>query len=189
MRTLEPSRPIRRYTLAARLIHWIMAVGFVFMWLCGYVMSELVEDDSPLQETLVGLHVSVGLTLAALLVIRLVTRWLHPPPPLPPQFPRSERVASRWVHIALYVLPAGTVAAGWLETDLGGHGVAWFGLLEVPQVIPDSEGTEALYEEIHLLLAYGFLALALVHFAAVVKHRWYDRRDVLSRMSLRRLAE
>lgn len=73
-------------------------MGFVFMWLCGYARSGLVNDDSPLEETLVSLHESVGLTMAGLLLIRLVTRWLHPPPP---QFPRSERGASHWVHVAL----------------------------------------------------------------------------------------
>ena len=60
-----------RYHLAARLMHWIMVVGFVFMWGCGYAMTSLVEDDSPLEEFLFDLHISVGVTLLALLVLRI----------------------------------------------------------------------------------------------------------------------
>ena len=46
-----------RYHPAARLIHWAMALGFVFMWGCGYAMTTLVEDDSPLEEFLFDLHI------------------------------------------------------------------------------------------------------------------------------------
>ena len=49
-----------RYHVSARLIHWIMAVGFVFMWGCGYAMTTLVAEDSPLEEFLFDLHISVG---------------------------------------------------------------------------------------------------------------------------------
>ena len=60
-----------RYHLAARLMHWIMAAGFVFMWGCGYAMTTLVEDDSSLEELLFDLHISVGVTLLALLAARI----------------------------------------------------------------------------------------------------------------------
>ena len=56
-----------RYHLSARMIHWGMAAGFVFMWACGYAMTTLVEDDSPLEEFLFDLHISTGVTLLALL--------------------------------------------------------------------------------------------------------------------------
>ena len=71
-----------RYHLTARLMHWIMALGFVFMWACGYAMTSLVEDDSPLEELLFDLHISVGVTLLALLVLRIAIRLVHRPPPL-----------------------------------------------------------------------------------------------------------
>ena len=68
-----------RYHLAARLMHWIMALGFVFMWGCGYSMTTLVEDDSPLEEFLFDLHISIGVTLLALLVVRIAVRLVHAP--------------------------------------------------------------------------------------------------------------
>ena len=70
----------------ARLIHRVMALGFVFMWGCGYTMTKLVEKDSPLDEFLFDLHISIGvmllglLGLLGLLVLRVAVRLIRPPP-------------------------------------------------------------------------------------------------------------
>lgn len=81
-----------KYSLPARLIHWIMAGGFVFMWGCGYTMTTLVEEDSPLEETLFDLHIPVGVTLLALLIFRVAVRLAYAPPPLPDAVPGVERI-------------------------------------------------------------------------------------------------
>ena len=126
-----------RYHLAARLVHWIMAAGFVFMWGCGYAMTTLVEDDSPLEELLFDLHISVGVTLLALLVARIAIRMIHRPPPLPEAIRGVERTAAHLGHAALYALPALVIAVGWAQIDFGGHGVQWFGV-EMPGVFPET---------------------------------------------------
>ena len=177
-----------RYSLAARLLHWTMAAGFAFMWLCGYAMTTLVEDDSPTQDLLFALHISVGVTLLALLAVRIGTRLARRPPPLPPEIRGVERAGAHAGHALLYALPAAVMAVGWAEVDLGGHGVAWFGI-PMPKVFPtaDAEGGPAdLAELLHRWLAYAMLAVAAVHVAAAAKHRWWDGHDVMDRMSLRR---
>ena len=172
-----------RYHLAARLMHWIMAVGFVFMWGCGYAMTTLVEDDSPLEELLFDLHVSVGVTLLALLVARIAIRLAWRPPPLPDAIRGVERTAAHLGHAALYALPALVIAVGWAQIDFGGHGVDWFGV-EMPQVFPEAgEALGDLAEDVHKWLAYGMLAVAAGHVAAAFKHRWFDGHDVIRRMT------
>ena len=172
-----------RYHLAARLMHWIMAVGFVFMWGCGYAMTTLVEDDSSLEELLFDLHVSVGVTLIALLVARVAIRLFYKPPPLPDVIRGLERRAAHLGHAALYALPALVIAAGWAQIDFGGHGVDWFGV-EMPRIFPETgEGLQDLAEDVHLWLAYGMLAVAAGHVAAAFKHRWFGGHDVIRRMT------
>ena len=117
-----------RYHLAARLNHWIIALGFVVMWGSGYAMTTLVEEDSALQEFLFDLHISIGVTLLALLVLRIAIRLTHRPPPLPTAIRRLERNAAHFGHAALYALPALVIAAGWAETNFSGHTVQWFGV-------------------------------------------------------------
>ena len=172
-----------RYRLSARLMHWLMAVGFVFMWGCGYAMTTLVAEDSPLEEFLFDLHISVGVTLLALLIARIAIRLIHKPPPLPASIRGIERTAAHLGHAALYALPALVIAAGWAETNFGGHTVQWFGV-EMPRIFPETgEALQDLSADVHMWLAYGMLAVAVGHVAAAFKHRWIDGHDVIRRMT------
>ena len=172
-----------RYHIAARLMHWLMAIGFVFMWACGYTMTTLVADDSPLEELLFDLHISVGVTLLVLLVARIAIRLIHKPPPLPDSIQGLERTAAPLGHAALYALPALVIAAGWAETNFGGHAVQWFGV-ELPKVFPETgEDLQNLSETVHRWLAYGMLAVAAGHVAAAFKHNWIDGHDIIRRMT------
>ena len=184
---MESSVDNVRYSLAARAIHWVMAAGFAFMWACGYAMTTLVAEDSPLEELLFGLHISTGVTLLALLAARIGVRLARPPPPLPAAIRPLERTGARLGHAALYALPAAVIAVGWFEVDAGGHGASWFGV-DMPKVFPTMETlggyeVEGTAETVHRWLAYTMLGVAAVHVAAVAKHRWIDRHDVLRRMT------
>lgn len=173
-----------KYHLATRLIHWIMAAGFAFMWGCGYIMTTFVEDDSPLEEFLFDLHISVGVTLLALLVLRIAVRLAITPPALPESIRGMERTAVHLGHAALYALPALVIAAGWAETNFGGHAVQWFGV-DMPGVFPETgEDLQDLSEDMHMWLAYTMLAVAIGHVAAAFKHRWVDGHDVIRRMAI-----
>ena len=173
--------PQARYSLPARVLHWAMAFGFVFMWGCGYVMTTWVKEDSALEELLFDLHISGGVTLIVLLAVRVGVRIANRPPPLPPGLAPWERTGSHLGHAALYALPAVVMALGWAETNLGGYAVQWFGY-GLPTLTAEDEAWSDRAAFLHRWLAYLMLAVALVHVAAVAKHRWVDREDVLRRM-------
>ena len=172
-----------KYALPARAMHWIMAAGFIFMWACGYAMTTLVEDDSPLQEFLFGLHISVGVTLAALLILRVAIRLLNRPPPLPNRIDPFEQGVAYVGHMMLYMLPFVVIVLGWSEVDFGGHEVAWFGVA-IPALLPESETLGNLTETLHMWLAYTMLAAAVGHVLAALKHQWIDGIDILGRMTI-----
>ena len=186
----ENSRPRRpsvistdKYTLPARLLHWIMAVGFVFMWGCGYVMTTPVENDGPTEGLLTGLHISVGVTLVFLLALRVPVRLTNRPPALPNEIPELERMLAHLGHLALYGASALVLCLGWMQVDFGGHTVHWFGLA-MPKVFPGFEAADALIEFLHKWGAYAMPALAAGHVAAAFKHRWIDGHDVIRRMTI-----
>lgn len=179
-----------RYHLSIRVLHWLMALGFLCMWGLGWTMTNVAEDDSPAQEFLFGLHMSVGVTLLVLLILRIAIRLRVGAPPLPEALPRRDRIGARVGHIALYVLPVLIITLGWASRDFGGHGVEWFGL-SLPKIFPTRETLAGLKPgdlaaELHGSLAWTLLALALIHIAAVAKHRWVDGHDVLHRITLGR---
>ena len=161
-----------------------MALGFVFMWGCGYTMTTLVGEDSPLEEFLFDLHISVGVTLLALLVARIAVRVALPAAAAPGLDPGDwSAPAAHLGHAALYALPALVITAGWAETNFGGHVVKWFGV-EMPRVFPETgETLQILSTDVHRWLAYTMLAVAAGHVAAAYKHRWIDGHDVIGRMT------
>ena len=94
-----------------------------------------------------------------------------------------ERKAAHLGHAALYALPVLVIAAGWAETNFGGHAVQWFGV-EMPRIFPETgEALQDLSTDVHMWLAYGMLAAAAGHVAAAFKHRWLDGHDVIRRMT------
>lgn len=177
---MKPTNTENRYTPAVRLLHWLMAASFIFMWACGYAMTTWVAEDSALEELLFDLHISVGVTLLGLMIARCMVRVLNAPPPLPDTIPELERVGALFGHLALYALPFLIIAAGWAETNLEGYTVQWFGY-ELPIVLAEWEPWADTAADLHRWLAYTMLAVAVVHVAAVVKHR-RNGHDVLRRM-------
>ena len=174
-----------RYVLAARLLHWLMAAGFVFMWACGYVMTTWAGEDTPLEELLFDLHISIGVTLAALLVLRIAIRLTHRPPPLPERISGLERHGAHVGHAALYAVPAMVICAGWAETNLGDHTVKWFGA-GLPKVFPTVEAGGDFAQDAHMWLACSMLIMAGGHALAALKHRYLDGHDVIERMTFGR---
>lgn len=75
------------------------------------------------------------------------------------------------------------IAAGWAETNFGGHAVRWFGI-EMPRVFPETgEHVQDLSEDVHMWLAYTMLAVSVGHVAAACQHRWIDREDIIRRIT------
>lgn len=181
-----------RYHALVRWTHWLMAVCFVFMWASGYWMRNQMASDSTAQETLYDLHKSGGVTLIALLIVRLCARSLSQVPDLPSTIHQGERRLAKLGHLGLYVLIALGLVTGWALTDFGGHGVSWFGV-PMPQVFPIREQLfgitlDPLTSTMHAWIAYGLLALVAVHVLAVVKHWRKDRVDLLPRIAVWKIA-
>ncbi len=170
-----------KYSFLARLLHWLMAVGFIFMWTCGYAMTSVVEDDSALEEILFSLHISIGVTLLFLLILRIIVRIASKIPPPVAGLSKLEEIGSHLGHMGLYILPALIIGIGWAETDFGGHGVTWFGI-NMSKIFPTMEtlagfNLETTTATLHMWLAYTMLGLAVIHIAAAIKHR-IDGHDV-----------
>lgn len=177
------------YAYSARLMHWLMAIFFLFMWGSGFIMTMESMEDTPLEESLFSLHISTGVMLVVLMVARIAIRLTHRPPALPDFMPPLEKLGSHLGHLGLYLLPIAVLTIGWAEVDFGGHGVKWFGLA-MPKLFPTMEtyagfNLEETTEVLHRWLAWTTFGLFVLHVMAVIKHRYMDGHDVLYRMSLK----
>ena len=172
--------PIEKLPLPLRVLHWSAATAFTFLFVTGPIMVDLGKDD-PLRRDLFNLHKSVGVIAIILLVLRLTVRLRSVLPPLPSSLQDWEVNLAHWGHRALYALMIITPLVGWADSNLHGRPVKLFGLPLV-KLFPTVEGIGNTPGYVHTVLAYTLLGLVAIHVAAVIKHRYFDRADVLQRI-------
>ena len=168
------------YGIIAQALHWCVAALILMQIALGLYAANLPVSMARLQW--LSYHKSLGLTILALVLLRLVWRWIDAPPPLPDTMARRERRAARVMHGALYVVPVLAMLAGWLYASAAGLSVNWFGLILIPDLIAKNTAIAPLFKELHHGLV-GLLVLLLVgHIAAAARHAFILHDNVAQRM-------
>src|SRR5690348_13879865 len=90
------------YTGTAKLFHWTVAVLLIIQYIVAWTMPEIHRGTIP--ETLINLHLSIGVLIILVMVGRLIWRLTHPAPPPPTNLPAWQLLSSRVTHGALYLL-------------------------------------------------------------------------------------
>ena len=169
-----------RYTKVAIVLHWLIALLIFFAFPLGLYMADL--PLSPRMLKLYSWHKWTGVTVFALVMLRIIWRIGHrPPAPVP--MPRWQARAADAVHYLLYALMVAIPLSGWLMSSAEGHQTVWFGKVPLPDLIGKDEALGDVLGEVHELLNYTMLALFVVHLGAALKHQFIDKDRLLSRMN------
>lgn len=177
---MPPIRDTReRWGLVSILIHWLTVLAILFMGGLGLYMTSLPIGAQKVE--LYALHKSLGISLLALVLFRLLWRLIHPRPALPPM-PRWQRIAAHASHGLLYLLLIAIPLSGWVMNSAANFPLVWFGLIELPAIAAPDPGLRALAGEVHEALYWLLLLIALVHASAALKHHLLDRDHVLRNM-------
>lgn len=172
-------------------LHWLTALLVIGNLAGGHLIDTVMDSADPARKaigpTIVSLHISFGLTILALSLVRLGWRLANPPPPLPAYMTGLERLLTGAVHIGFYTLLLLLPLSGWAMASTGATSgsLAWFGLVSVPP-LPLPRSLHGLFRNGHGLFGWAMLALVALHIGAAVKHRILDRDDLLGRMLPRR---
>lgn len=94
-----------RYTRVAMLLHWAIALLIVFNLISGFFHHDIPK-------AVWAFHVSSGITILALTVIRILWRLTHKPPPYLPMA-TWEQALARTVHFCLYLAMLAAPLTGW----------------------------------------------------------------------------
>lgn len=169
-----------RWGAGARALHWIMAVLIICLGLVGLYMSDL--PNSPQKIKIYAMHKSIGLTVLALLVLRLAWRMADRRPDEVPM-PRWQALAARGVHGLLYVLMFALPLSGWLYNSASGYPLQWFSLFNLPSLSGGADPElKGLAHDIHVYGFYLLVLALLAHIGGALKHHFIDRDDALVRM-------
>ncbi len=168
-----------RYDWVAIGLHWLMVIAIGTTIGIAWSMTDL--PLSPEKFQLYALHKSIGLSILAVAIIRLVWRLTHRPPPPLMTSPEWQRLVAAWTHRALYLLMLLIPLSGIAYNYMAGFPLGWFGLISFPAA-PERAAWKSLAVQIHYWLGWALIALVALHAAAALYHYLVIRDRTLWRM-------
>jgi len=197
------NNPATRYTKTAIVLHWLIALGVLFMLGLGWFMTDLPREGSKssaydlfnlgiytwqLSEEVTprtfyfNLHKSIGVTLLVLIAFRVFWRLTHQPPALISSLKAWEKRLAETAHKVLYVLMIVMPVSGLIMALYSKYGVKWFGIKILPGL--DDKGIREIFMFVHEWIGVAFALLILLHIAGALKHKFINKDETMKRMSM-----
>ncbi len=168
-----------KFTVPSRILHWLTAVLIFAALFIGFVMVNSTAS----YVTLRLVHMTVGVTILVVVIVRIVNRLTHRPPALPATVGRLERLMVVGSELSMYVLLVAQPLVGWAMVSASGTPVVVFGALRLPGIAPVDVAVFSALRETHSVLAYLLVAVVLAHVSAVLLHTITLRDGMLRRMT------
>lgn len=175
------------YGSAARLLHWLTAMGILIMIPLGWIAHRLpydTESQLALKAQLFSAHKTLGIAVLAVALVRIAWALSQPKPaPLHPER-RAETLLAETVHWLLYGSLILVPLSGWIEhAATAGFAPIWWPFGQSLPFVPKSPALAETFATLHFLLQWLLTASVLLHVAGAVKHALIDRDSTLARMS------
>ncbi len=174
-----PRAPLR-WNRFGMLLHWLLALLIIGLATVGLLMDDLPTGS--LKMSVFNLHKSTGITVLALVGLRLVWRLAHRAPPPVAGTPTWQQRIAIATHGILYAMMFVMPISGWIFNSAGNHPFKWYGLFSVPNLTgPDDDLKHSAFA-VHEYGFYVLAALVVLHAAATLKHHFFDKDATLARM-------
>ena len=188
MQQTAPSPAIKKeFDPIAKTFHWLTSLAIVAQLGLGWTMADESLANGPLKLALFQWHKSIGIMILAITLLRLIWRFMNPPPPLPPM-PAWQRWTALLSHWGFYALLIVMPLTGWAMISVSGFKTVLFGVIPLPNLpflsdLPNKANIGEMLVNVHATLAFILAALLVLHINAALKHHFYDRDYVLLRMT------
>lgn len=162
-------------------MHWLLAALIGLQLLFALINAMVYETAPDAAEAAVQAHISLGVLILGLMLLRLALRLTRPVPPLPARMGRATRRLAYATHGAFYVVLIALPVTGWLKFAALGYPVSAFGVLPLPvfDFMPDWARRA---RTAHELLALALGGLLVLHIGAALFHKRLVGMAVLPRM-------
>lgn len=161
-------------------LHWLMVLLLIGVYSCIELKGNFPKG-SDTRGLLSQWHFMLGLSVFALVWLRLLARLIAPTPKIVPAIPQWQAIPAHLMHFALYALMIGAPFAGWLLLSAAGKPIPFFGM-ELPALLaknPDLAKQIKYWHELAGTTGYWLIGL---HAAAGIAHHYIVRDNTLTRM-------
>jgi cytochrome b561 len=168
-----------QYGTTAKVLHWLIVALLMVQYSIGWLMPDLHRNMKP--GAAMTFHISFGIVILVLIVLRFAWRLGHPVAPensLPPW----QRLGSQAVHWLLYALVLATTMTGWLFASFRGWSISFFYLVPMPMLAADNAAAGKTIDGWHQAAEWALLAMIVIHVAAALAHIFIYRDRVMARM-------
>ena len=174
-----------RYGVVARGFHWIIAVLVLVDLALGVIGDQIPRNADTVDwlKTLYSTHKTIGVTVLALAVLRVIWALTQTRPvPLHPDR-RAETLAAETAHWLLYgaifILPL----SGWvMHSAEVGFAPIWWPFGQNLPFVPKSEAVAETAATVHWAASVVLGLTVFAHIGGAMKHTLLDRDGTLARM-------
>src|SRR6266568_5044233 len=171
------TRPLQ-YGTTAKIFHWVIVALLVVQYPIGWLLPDLRGNMKP---PIMTFHVSFGLLILILIVVRFAWRLTHPVAP-ESSLPPWQRLSSEAVHWLLYMLVLATSVTGWLFASFRGWSMSFFYLVPMPMLASDNAAAGKTIDGLHQAMEWALLVVIGIHVAAALVHIFVYRDRIMQRM-------
>jgi cytochrome b561 len=168
-----------QYGTTAKVLHWLVVALLLVQYPIGWLMPDIHRGMKP--GVGMTLHISFGIVILILIVMRLAWRLAHPVA-AESSLPAWQRLASEAVHWLLYVLVLATTITGWVFASFRGWSVSFFYLVPMPMLASNNPAAGKIIDGWHQALEWSLLVVIGIHVAAALAHIFVYRDRIMQRM-------
>lgn len=169
-----------RYGWLSMVLHWLMLALIIAAYIC-ILLTDSFPKGSETRALLKTWHFMLGLTVFALVWVRLLAKLFSPTPLIEPQIAHWQDTTAKTVQTLLYLLMFAMPLLGWLTLSAAGKPILFYGW-QLPALIGVNHDLAETIKGLHEAGATAIYFLVGLHAAAALYHHYYVRDNTLRRM-------
>jgi len=167
------------YGTTAKVFHWVIVALLIVQYPLGKFMPDIHRGMKP--GDAMTFHISFGITILAVIVLRFLWRITHPVAP-EGSLPVWQQLISEAVHWLLYALIFATTMTGWVFASERGWSISLFFAAPLPMLPTEGSLLVNSIGKWHGTMEWALLLVIGAHVAAAMAHTFIFRDRIMQRM-------
>ena len=168
---------LTEYGFISKVFHWLSAAVLIIQIPLGFYLVDMDFGDKRL--TVESIHVTLGLGMFYITLLRLIYKTLNPTPRLQNSLFPGQRIIAKLNHIFLYISIITITISGALKKLFNGEELDMF-FFNIE--IKDNFELAEIFYEIHIVGNYTLIALISLHIFAVIVHKLLFKENLLKKI-------